>query len=104
MKKLQKEGYSLGHSVSNNERKFFWRTIKYAGEKRSIHTQLIYRGSHAWISVIAVRNYLRKHQKVAQEYARIKKDASKYAKGEGEKYRKYKKPFLDRIEKLALKD
>ena len=53
--------------------------------------------------MLAVRDYLRKNPEALKEYEQIKKEAIKHAKGEGRKYREYKKSFLQKIEKLALK-
>jgi len=52
---------------------------------------------------IAFRDYLVKNPKIAKEYAKIKKEAVKHAKGEGEKYRGYKHKFLQKIGREALK-
>ena len=54
--------------------------------------------------MITVRDYLEKNPKAIKEYERVKKEAIKHAKGEGKKYREYKKSFLQKIEKLALKE
>jgi len=54
--------------------------------------------------MIAIRDYLKKHKGIAREYEKIKKEAVKYAKGEGKRYREYKNSFLQKIEKLALKE
>ncbi len=57
-----------------------------------------------WNSFIVVRDYLRNHNKERKEYARIKKEAVKHAKGEGKKYRRYKESFLEKVLRLALKE
>jgi len=67
-----------------------------------MHIQLTNTNSKTWKSMIALREYLKKHKDVAKEYTQIKKEAIKHAKGEGKKYRQYKKPFLQKIERLAL--
>ena len=52
----------------------------------------------------AVRDYLRNNNKTCEEYAKLKKEAVKHAKGEGTKYREYKNKFLESITKKALKE
>ena len=52
--------------------------------------------------MIAIRDYLRKNPETAKEYEKLKKKAVIYAKGNGEKYRKYKNNFLQNIERLAF--
>src|SRR3989338_5438062 len=101
--KLQEIGYNYRTSGGNKERKFLQKIIKYNGIERRIHVQLISKNSNAWNSVIAVRNYLRKNKKITQEYAKLKKEAVKYAKGESKKYREFKESFLEKLEKVALK-
>ncbi len=104
IKKLQRNGYDYRPFAGDESRKFFQKIIKYRGKERRVHIQLTYDGSYTWKAAIAVRDYLNRNKKAAQEYARIKKEAVKHAKGEGKKYKKYKKSFLDKIEKLALKE
>lgn len=103
IKKLQRNGYDFLPKEENKERNFFQRIIKYQRNERRIHIQLTYSNSKTWKSMLAVREYLQKNPKAIKEYAQVKKRAIKHAKGEGKKYRDYKKPFLQKIEKLALK-
>ncbi|NIA04057.1 MAG: hypothetical protein GWP09_01775 [Nitrospiraceae bacterium] len=103
-RKLERNGYDFRPKGGNKERIFFQRVIRYNGNERRVHIQLTHLNSKSWRSMLAVRDYLRKNPKARREYERIKKEAVKYAKGEGEKYREYKKPFLQKIEKLALKE
>lgn len=104
MKKLEKLGYetNLEHK-KNNKRIFFQKRINYGMKERRIHIHLVF-DNVFWNSFIVVRDYFKTHDKQRKEYAKIKKEAVKYAKCEGKKYRKYKNSFLERILKLALKE
>jgi GrpB-like predicted nucleotidyltransferase (UPF0157 family) len=104
IKKLQTNGYDYRKFGGDKQRKFFQKIIKYAGKERRVHVQLTYNNSHTFNAFLAVRNYLKNNKKAAKEYEKVKKKAFRYAKGEGKKYRAYKKRFLDKLEKIALKN
>ena len=104
IKKLERNGYDFRPKGGDKERSFFQKIIKYKGNERRVHIQLTHSDSKSWKSMLAVRDCLRNNPKAIKEYERIKKEAIKYANGEGKKYRKYKKSFLQKIEKLALKE
>ena len=104
IKTLQYNDYEYRPNSKAPDRWFFQRIIVRSGIERRIHIQLTYDNSDSWRSMIAVRDYLRKHRDVAEKYASIKKEAVIRAKGEGKEYREYKHSFLDRIKKLALKE
>lgn len=104
IKKLQRNSYECPLSGGDKKRIFFQRIIKYAENERRVHIQLTNYNSKTWKSMIAVRDYLKRNKELAKEYACIKKKAVGHTKGEGKKYREYKKPFLQRIEKLALRE
>lgn len=103
MKKLEKLRYepNLKHPV-DDRRAFLQKRIKYGGKERRIHIHLVI-DNKFWNSFIVFRDYLRNHDEERDTYARIKKEATKHAKGKGKKYRDYKESFLKRILKLALK-
>jgi len=100
---LKNNGYEYLPNAGDKERKFFQRIVKCHKTERRVHVQLTYFGSHTWKALIAVRNYLNLNSEARKQYEKVKKEAVKYAKGEGKKYRKYKKSFLDKLEKQALK-
>ena len=104
IKKLQRNGFEYKPFAGDKDRIFLQKIIKYAGNERRVHIQLTNTNSKTWKSMMALREYLKKHKDVAKEYAQVKREAVKHAKGEGKKYRKYKKFFLQKIEKLALKE
>ena len=104
LKKLQRNGYDFRPNGGDKERTFFQKIIKYKGKERRVHIQLTHSNSKSWKSMLAMRDYLRKNKNAIKEYERVKKEATKHAKGEGKKYREYKKSFLQKIEKLALKE
>ncbi|MGV8171349.1 MAG: GrpB family protein [Candidatus Woesearchaeota archaeon] len=100
---LQENGYEYKPKAGDFDRYFFQRIIVHSTKERRVHIQLTHKNSSAWQSMIAVREYLRKHRDTAKDYEKIKKEAIIYAKGDGKRYRKYKKSFLKKIEILALK-
>jgi GrpB-like predicted nucleotidyltransferase (UPF0157 family) len=103
-KKLEGLGYeyNLGHP-DDDRRTFLQKIIRYGGQERYIHIHLTLKNDF-WDSFIVVRDYLRTHDKKRDEYAKIKKEAVKHAKGDRKKYAKYKESFLEKIQKLALKE
>ena len=100
---LQKKGYVYRPIAGDKDRTFLERKIEYAGKESWVHIQLTYTNSKIWKSMIAVREYLKQHREIIKEYEQIKKEAVNNAKGEGKIYREYKRQFLNRIEKEALK-
>jgi len=100
---LQRAGYDYRISGGNFERKFFQKIISHAGKNRRIHIHLTYVRSRTWNSMISIRDYLKTHTAVAKEYAKVKKQAVKHAKGDGKKYREYKSVFLKKLEKTVMK-
>ena len=102
--RLEKNRYDYIHSGGDKDRIFFQKIIKYNGEERRVHIHLSSKDTYAWKAAIAIRNYLNKHEKARIEYEKVKRNAVRYAKGEGAKYRKYKDSFLKKLEKKALKE
>ncbi len=104
IKKLETLGYKIhsDHPI-NSKSAFLQKIIKYNGNERRIHIHLTLTNTF-WNSFMIFRDYLRNHNKERDAYAKIKKQASSYAKGEADKYRKYKKDLLEKIMKKALKE
>ncbi len=93
---LKSLGYesSLSHP-EDNRRIFFQKKIKYNGKERRVHVHIVLTDAF-WMTFINFRDKLRKNPKLIEEYSKIKKEAIKYAKGEGKKYRAYKNKFLEK--------
>jgi len=103
IKKLEKLGYDYNLEHQRDKRRIFLqKKITYSGKERRIHIHLTL-NNEFWNTFIAFRNYLRTHDKERDEYAKLKKEAVKHAKGEGTKYREYKSKFLENITKRALR-
>ena len=100
---LQRAGYDHKVNSGHTERLFFQKIYRSGTRERRVHIQLTHDNSHTLQAAVALRNYLRNKKRVAQDYAIIKMNAVKLAKGEGAKYRRYKRCFLDTLEKEALK-
>jgi GrpB-like predicted nucleotidyltransferase (UPF0157 family) len=105
MKQLEGLGYEyrLSEHPANDKRIFLQKIIKYRGKERRIHIHLVF-DDEFWESFIVVRDYLRNNDKECKRYTKIKKEAVKYAKGEGKKYRKYKDRYLKNLLKKALEN
>jgi GrpB-like predicted nucleotidyltransferase (UPF0157 family) len=103
LKKLIAHGYEYTGTGGGKDRKFLQRTIRWAGCERWVHVHLTPDGSRVWRRAIAVRDYLRRNKVVAMEYAKLKRLAAKEAKGDGAKYRRLKKDFLDRVKRRVLR-
>ncbi|MBN1175834.1 GrpB family protein [Candidatus Woesearchaeota archaeon] len=101
--KLEKIGFEFRPNGGDKNRLFFRKIIKYAGKERRIHIQLVEINGKSWEEMLKFRDYLRNNKGVQEEYAKVKKEGSTYAKGEGEKYRQYKKEFVDALVKEAMK-
>src|SRR3989344_3738727 len=67
--------------------------LEHKRKERRIHIHLTLNNKF-WNSFIVFRDYIRNHDKERNEYAKIKKEAVKYAKGHSQKYREYKKKFF----------
>jgi GrpB-like predicted nucleotidyltransferase (UPF0157 family) len=102
--KLIKLGYdyNLEHS-GNDKRIFLQKKIKYGGNERRVHIHLTL-DNRFWDSFILFRNYLINYDKERAKYAQIKKEAVRYAKGEGKKYRAYKEKFIKNLMTKAINE
>jgi GrpB-like predicted nucleotidyltransferase (UPF0157 family) len=78
---------------ADNRRIFMQMVTKEKGKERRVHVHLALTNTF-WDSFISFRDYLRKNKKVRDEYARIKKQGAKFAKGDAKKYRKSKEEFI----------
>lgn len=103
--KLEKIGYEyrLSEHPANDKRIFLQKIIKSKRKERRIHIHLTL-DDYFWNTFIALRDYLRSHDKERDKYSELKRKAVKFANGEGKKYRKFKDKFLQRLTKKALKE
>ncbi len=102
-KKLQKAGYEFRDVASTKSRLFFRKDYKISNGIRRVHIHLTFTGSKDQKEMIAFRNYLISHPKIAKEYEKIKMGAVKFSKGKGELYKNHKEKFILDITKKALK-
>jgi len=103
LRKLIVNGYEYIGTGGSKDREFLMRTVRSGGQERQVHVHLTHGGSYVGRSVLAVRDYLRRDKEAMMEYAEVKRSAVKRAGGEGERYRRLKKSFLDQLEKKALR-
>jgi GrpB-like predicted nucleotidyltransferase (UPF0157 family) len=96
--RLKKSKYTFSIRGDKN-RWCFQKDYKHAGKIRRVHLQLVPKKSKNWSDPLKTRDILRKNKKLREEYVKTKKKALKIAKGEGKKYRAFKRNFLDEIEK-----
>ncbi|ASM34106.1 hypothetical protein BVG84_08855 [Serratia marcescens] len=69
---------------------------------RTHHVHAFTTGSEQAIRYLAFRDYLRKHQGVAQQYAAIKRQAAEDSRQNPAAYGRLKNEFVQRHEQLAL--
>jgi len=100
---LVKNGYKVGDNFNDPERWFFKKFYIDKGKKRTVHIHLTFHNSTAWKRALSTRDYLRENKKAREEYASIKKEGVKVAKGEAHRYRIHKQGFLQKLSKKALK-
>jgi len=96
---LLKEQYVHPKTGSEEGRLFFQKDYGILFWKRRVHVHLTYKNSKPYFRAINFRNHLREDKKAVKEYAKIKKQAVKFAKGEGQKYRDYKDKFIKKHSK-----
>jgi len=67
--------------------------------KRRVHVHFAIFDGKLWKRNIKFRDNLMKKTLLVKKYEQIKKDAVKYARGEGKKYREYKEKFIKELTK-----
>lgn len=97
---LEKNNY-IHKPNKSKEREYF---EKYKNKLNRFHIHLTYHDSFEFNRAVAFTHYLKNHPEAVKEYVKIKKEAVKYAKGEGKKYREYKSKTLKKLGRLALKE
>lgn len=71
---------------------------------RTHHLHLVPVGSRQWFDAIAFRDYLRTHPGVATDYEALKRQLVREFRFDRESYTDAKRPFIDRIIKLASEE
>ena len=95
--KLIKDRYNFKECSGAKDRLFFEKDFMLNKKIQRIHIQLTNKNSKIWEEIIQFRNILRENKKISKDYIKIKKEAVKYAKGEGKKYREYKHKFIRNV-------
>jgi GrpB-like predicted nucleotidyltransferase (UPF0157 family) len=98
----EKCGFTYKKYPGDKLRKFMDKVIKYSGNERRVHLHLTLT-KQFWNSFILFRDYLKENKKAINEYADIKKQAAKHAKGDKKKYWKHKRAVLNKHFKRAMK-
>jgi len=100
-KQLQELGYEFRPMHSTVERLFFRADLPDPEEgTRRYHLYLTYPQSKEWKDFLSFRDYLKQHLEEMKHYAELKKKALEEAKGDGEKYRKFKESIFAKILKF----
>lgn len=100
--KLESAGFEYNpNHPRDNRRVFMQKVVIYESKERILHVHLCLTKKF-FDSFIVFRNYLRKNKKERNEYARIKREAVKHAKGKGKKYQDYKDEFIRDLMRKAL--
>jgi GrpB-like predicted nucleotidyltransferase (UPF0157 family) len=99
---LHEAGYKYDHTMNKRHfhRKYY---VDYTGEPRLTHLHLTFQNSGELIIALAFAEYLRAHKKVREQYAKIKKKASKLHSSDSKNYVKFKLNFVESTLKKALK-
>lgn len=97
MIKLVDAGYEFRPGGGEKGRLFFKREYNYSGQSRMVHLQLTTRGSHIEKRMLNFKKKLLEDKEFCREYACLKKQGVKVAKGEGKLYRAHKKAFIDKV-------
>lgn len=103
-KKMEEAGYEFRKIASTKSRLFFRKDYKYRNITRRVHIHLVELDSKDYREQLFFRDYLRANPQSAKEYSDIKKQAVKFAKGNGEFYRKYKNNFIQKIIRKVLSE
>lgn len=98
-KLLEKNGYEYRENGSCETRAFFRRLYK----KEVYHLHLVVYDEIEWLKGTAFRDYLIENPQELEEYALLKKKAVKIANGDGEIYREYKRNYIEKTVKSALR-
>ena len=96
---LKKAGYDFRPNASSEERLFFRKTMN----KQVYHLHLTIHDEIDWLKMAAFRDYFLENPDEIKEYEKIKQKAVKFANENGEKYRKYKRKYIDKLTKTALR-
>jgi GrpB-like predicted nucleotidyltransferase (UPF0157 family) len=101
--KLQEAGYAFKFLPEITERDFFKKEYIYRKGFRMVHLHLTFEKSIEYKRLISFVEYMNSHPEEIKKYEQIKKEAVKYAKGDGKKYRTYKDNYLKKLTQKALK-
>ena len=96
-KELEEARYEFREAPSTSERLFFRIDYPFEKAKRRVHIHLTIYNNKDWNEMIKFRDYLLKHPETVKKYSNLKKEATEKAKGDGEKYRRYKEKFIENI-------
>lgn len=91
---LENQGFEYSIQASTQKRLFF-KKMKDAAS--GVHLHVTTKGSKDWVDLIRFRDYLISHPNAVLEYEKLKKDAIKYAKGNGKLYKDYKNNFIRQV-------
>jgi GrpB-like predicted nucleotidyltransferase (UPF0157 family) len=99
--KLIEENYIFKPAAGEKNRLFLEKDYRINGKIQRVHIQLTKYKSKIWNDCIKVRNLLKINKKLAEKYSKIKREAVRFSKGDGKKYREYKNKFLKDLIKLT---
>ena len=91
---LEENGFEFKDSGGDNKRLFFKKEDEKVGW---IHVHLVKLNKIVWNDQILFRDFLKSNPKERDYYAKIKAEAAEDAKGDGERYKKYKEECIEFI-------
>jgi len=99
-KKMTKNKYICIKLSFPVKRTFFEKDYVLGKKTRRVHIHLVPKNSGKWEWPIRMVKLLNNNPKLMKEYNKIKKKASKYAKGDRMRYKKIKDPFIEKLAKI----
>ena len=93
---------SLGYEYKGDEGypgSFFF--AKGDPSNRTHYLHVVERDSEAWKGYIRFRDYLRRHRRVAEEYAKLKRELARKSGGNRDLYTPGKAEFIERVLQMA---
>jgi GrpB-like predicted nucleotidyltransferase (UPF0157 family)/shikimate kinase len=103
MSSLKKLGFEYRPHPGDDRNKFMHRVIKEGDKERRVHVHLSLT-QEFFDSFISFRDYLRKNETARDEYANVKKEGVKLAKGDSKKYANHKQEVIVRLAAKAREE
>jgi len=101
-KLLENNKYEFHEAGGSKNRLFFEKIYKNKNKLRTVHLHLGAHNSIDFKKAMSFAEFIKNNEKYKLKYIKLKKEAVKFARGEGAKYRKYKNKFIKIVTKEAM--